>query len=257
MGAIKNNNAMQRRDFLTNGVLTAGGALALAGGLSSLATGCSSRKGGGNAFGDDSIGWQQAPLPYAYNALEPHIDAATMEIHYSRHAAAYTKNMTDALAEENVKAKNLPELLAGISKYSAKLRNNAGGHYNHESFWRWLHPGGKPMSSTLQAAIEKQFGSVSDCKTQFATAASSRFGSGWAWLVVDKNKQLVIGSTPNQDNPLMDVSPLKGIPILGLDVWEHAYYLKYQNKRGDYIGAFWTLINWEEVEKRYRAAMGL
>jgi Fe-Mn family superoxide dismutase len=154
-------------------------------------------------------------------------------------------------------AKNLEELLSGIGKLSAKMRNNAGGHYNHESYWKWMAPGGKNMPTSLQAAIEKDLGSVGDLRNKFIAAATSQFGSGWAWLVLNKNKQLQTGSTPNQDNPLMDVSSLKGYPLLGVDVWEHAYYLKYQNRRADYLNAWWQIINWEEVNARYTFALSL
>jgi superoxide dismutase, Fe-Mn family len=163
--------------------------------------------------------------------------------------------MNDAIAAEAVSPGSLDALLANISRYSPKLRNNAGGHYNHESFWSWMTPNGKAMSSALTKAIEAAFGSVSDMKNKFADSGVKRFGSGWAWLVLDANKKLVIGSTANQDNPLMDVSEFKGFPILGLDVWEHAYYLKYQNKRADYINAWWNIVNWQEVENRYNFAI--
>jgi superoxide dismutase, Fe-Mn family len=202
-----------------------------------------------------NIGFIQKPLPYAFNALEPVIDAMTMEIHYTKHAAGYTKNLSDAAAAEGVDTKKikLEDLLKNISKYSTKMRNNAGGHYNHELFWETMSP--KPEKSPdqkLGRAIEKDFGSFDAFKTQFADAAKNRFGSGWAWLVLSTDNKLVISSTPNQDNPLMDVTDVKGQPLLGLDVWEHAYYLKYQNRRPDYINNWWNVINWDFVEKRYR-----
>ncbi len=195
----------------------------------------------------------QQPLPYAYNALEPHIDAKTMELHYSKHAASYATNLQEAAKAENVATnKPLEEVLKNISKYSAKMRNNGGGHFNHEFFWKSMKPAGegKP-SGKLFTDIEKTFKSFEDFKTQFGEAAKTRFGSGWAWLYLDGSKNLKIGSTPNQDNPLMDVSDIKGTPLLGLDVWEHAYYLKYQNKRPDYITAWWNTVNWGAVQKRY------
>lgn len=204
-------------------------------------------------------GFKQTPLPYAYDALEPVIDAQTMELHYSKHAAAYSKNLIEAADAEKIDmTKPLDLVIKNISKYSAKVRNNGGGHYNHELFWRLMKPGGtgKP-SGQLLAAIEKEFGSFDTFKTKFADAGKSRFGSGWAWLVLDKNKKLVIGSTPNQDNPIMDVSELKGFPIIGLDVWEHAYYLKYQNKRPDYIEAWWKVVNWEYAQEGYEKMMAL
>lgn len=205
-----------------------------------------------------AFGYTQAPLPYAYNALEPVIDAMTMEIHYTKHAAAYTKNLADACVAEkvNTNAVSLEQLLGTISKYSAKMRNNGGGHYNHELFWQCMQTGanGKP-SGKLAAAIDASFGSFDTFKTQFSDAAKNRFGSGWAWLVLNNDKKLIIGSTPNQDNPLMDVSELKGLPLLGLDVWEHAYYLKYQNKRADYVTNWWNVVNWNFVQQRFEAAI--
>lgn len=199
----------------------------------------------------------QKPLPYGYKDLEPAIDAATMELHYTKHAAAYTRNMTEAIAAEKLEGLSLETLLQQISKHSVKLRNNAGGHYNHESFWQWMKPGGQAMSAAMTQLLESQFGSVSEMKNRFTDSASKRFGSGWAWLVLTADKKLAIGSTPNQDNPLMDVSELKGYPLLGLDVWEHAYYLKYQNKRADYIANWWSLVNWADVEARYHFAMSV
>jgi len=204
--------------------------------------------------------YEQQPLPYAYNALEPAIDATTMEIHYSKHAATYAKNLADAVTAEKVdkNATSLETLLSGISKYSAKMRNNAGGHYNHELFWQTLKApvdGARPTGKVL-AAIEKDFNSFDAFKTQFTDAAKNRFGSGWAWLIVGNDKKLSIVSSPNQDNPLMDVAEVKGFPLLGLDVWEHAYYLKYQNRRPDYITAWWNAINWDFVQKRATGIIG-
>lgn len=200
-----------------------------------------------------NIGFTQQPIPYSYNALEPYIDAQTMEIHYSKHAATYTKNLNDAcVAEKFDSTKNsLESLLSSISKYSAKMRNNGGGHFNHEFFWETMKGGGpdSPKQKTL-AAITQDFGSLDAFKNQFADAAKNRFGSGWAWLIKNTNNKLVVISTPNQDNPLMDIAEVKGIPILALDVWEHAYYLKYQNKRADYITNWWNVVNWDIVEKR-------
>ena len=196
----------------------------------------------------------QQPLPYDYKALEPFIDAVTMEIHYSKHAAAYAKNLGEAVVAEKVDTNNTPleDLLRHVSKYSPKLRNNGGGHYNHELFWQCMKPGTatKPEGK-LAAAIDQSFGSLDAFKMQFTDAGKNRFGSGWAWLVLTADKKLMVGSTPNQDNPLMDLSDLKGIPLLGLDVWEHAYYLKYQNKRPDYIANWWNVVNWEFVQKKF------
>jgi Fe-Mn family superoxide dismutase len=203
-----------------------------------------------------STGYTQQPLPYAYDALAPHIDARTMEIHYSKHAAAYASNLRDAAKEESVDtAQPLENVLGSISKYSTKMRNNGGGHYNHELFWSILTPAtqGTPEGSLLKA-IKTSFGSYEAFVSQFETAAKTRFGSGWAWLLVDASGKLVVSSTPNQDNPLMDIAEVKGTPILGLDVWEHAYYLHYQNRRPDYITAFWKVVNWKAVADRFEAA---
>jgi Fe-Mn family superoxide dismutase len=202
--------------------------------------------------------FQQQPLPYTYNALEPYIDALTMEIHYSKHAATYAKNLADACVAEKVdiSSHSLLEVLSTISNYSPKMRNNAGGHYNHELFWQIMKPSPSiAPTGNLGASINKYFGSFAGFQTQFSEAAKTRFGSGWAWLLVKKDGGLAISSTPNQDNPLMDIAEVKGTPLLGLDVWEHAYYLKYQNKRPDYINAWWNLVNWEYVEKRYAASL--
>lgn len=204
-------------------------------------------------FSPDHTGFDQEPLPYAYNALEPVVDAQTMELHYSKHAAAYAKNLKEAAQAEKIDtAKPVEDVLKSVSKYSAKVRNNGGGHYNHELFWKSMKANGegKPSGSLL-SAIEKNFESFDSFKTKFSDAAKNRFGSGWAWLIAGTDKKLTIGSTPNQDNPLMDVSDVKGYPLLGLDVWEHAYYLKYQNRRPEYIEAWWKVVNWDFVQKRF------
>ena len=193
----------------------------------------------------------QIKLPYAFNALEPYIDAQTMEIHYTKHHAAYVKNVNEALAAENV-AVSEGDLFKNISKSSAKIRNNAGGVWNHNFFWSVMKGGGNAQSvptGKVADALAGAFGSFDKFKEQFTQAAMTRFGSGWAWLIKDQNS-LKIGSTPNQDNPLMDVSDLKGEPLLAIDVWEHAYYLKYQNKRNEYVANWWSVVNWEEVGKR-------
>jgi Fe-Mn family superoxide dismutase len=187
--------------------------------------------------------------------LEPHIDKTTMEIHHGKHHAGYVSKLNDALAGSDNASKTLEELCAHAGKHGAAVRNNAGGHYNHSLFWAILSPngGGQPKGE-LMAAIENAFTSFDNFKKTFDAAAATRFGSGWAWLQVAADGSLQISSTPNQDNPLMDVAESKGQPILGLDVWEHAYYLKYQNRRPDYIASFWNLVNWDEVAKRYAAA---
>ena len=222
-----------------------------AGALPSLAHSLSGAK---QRVSGEKIGYKQAPLPYAYTMLEPAIDALTMEIHYSKHAAGYAKNLDEAVKAEGVNpaTTSLEEILANISRYSIKMRNNAGGHYNHELFWKSMgKPGATQPGGSLLQAIVKDFNSLDAFKIQFADAGKSRFGSGWAWLVLTPEKKLVIGSSPNQDNPLMGVSELKGIPLLGLDVWEHAYYLKYQNRRPDYINAWWTVVDWGVIQKRF------
>ncbi|RYY99778.1 MAG: superoxide dismutase [Chitinophagaceae bacterium] len=204
------------------------------------------------ARGPLRTGFTQAPLPYSYGALETAIDARTMEIHYSKHAAGYATNLNDAAKAEGADTtKPVEELLARISKYSAKMRNNAGGHFNHELFWKLMSPNGGQPSGALATAINSSFGSMEAFKKQFGDAGTGRFGSGWAWLYMDGDKKLRIGSTPNQDNPLMDVSEIKGYPLLALDVWEHAYYLRYQNKRADYIANWWKVVNWDYVQTLY------
>ena len=193
-------------------------------------------------------------LPYAFNALEPHIDARTMEIHHGKHHNAYVTNLNNAVAGKPEENLSIEEICKNVSKYPAAVRNNGGGHYNHTFFWTILGPnaGGKP-SGALAEAIDSAFGNFDEFKTKFAAAGVGRFGSGWAWLIVDDGGKLQITSTPNQDNPLMDVAEVKGKPVLGLDVWEHAYYLNYQNRRPDYIAAFWNVVNWNEVAKRFGA----
>jgi Fe-Mn family superoxide dismutase len=191
-------------------------------------------------------------LPYSFNALEPHIDARTMEIHHGKHHNAYVTNLNNAVAGTDAEKLSIEEICKGISKYPAAVRNNGGGHYNHSLFWQIMGPGGagKP-SGAVADAINSSFGTFDEFKAKFAAAGVGRFGSGWAWLVKDAGGKLQIGSTPNQDNPLMDVAEIKGTPILGCDVWEHAYYLNYQNRRPDYISAWWNVVNWEEVNRRF------
>jgi Fe-Mn family superoxide dismutase len=193
-------------------------------------------------------------LPYAFAALEPHFDAKTMEIHHGKHHAAYVNNLNAAIAGTDLESKSLEDLQANMSKHSAAVRNNGGGHYNHSLFWTVLSPsGGGQPTGDLAAAINAAFGSFDAFKESFNKAAATRFGSGWAWLCVKSDGKLEVCSTPNQDNPLMDVDTngCAGTPILGLDVWEHAYYLNYQNRRPDYIAAFWNIVNWDEVARRF------
>jgi len=250
---MKNPN-YDRRKFLLDGTKAT---LAVGVGLSATSSFLASCGGSQKTVAGASTlwtpGYDQTPLPYEWGALEPVIDKETMNIHYTKHAATYAKTVKEAMAAEGVDpAKTgIVELLSKISSYTPKMRNNAGGHYNHELFWQLMKPGGsKAPEGKLAEAIVKDFGSVDAFKKQFEDAAKTRFGSGWAWLVWSDGK-LKVTSSPNQDNPLMNISDVKGAPLLGLDVWEHAYYLKYQNRRPDYITNWWNVVNWSEVQKRY------
>ena len=196
-------------------------------------------------------------LPYAFDALEPHIDARTMEIHHDKHHAGYTNKLNNAIEGTDLEGKKIEAILAAVSKYPAAVRNNGGGFYNHSLFWETMSPngGGEPSSQmNIAKAIERDFGSFGKFKEKFSNAAGSLFGSGWTWLCVDEKDKLFICQTPNQDNPLMDAVKEEGTPILGIDVWEHAYYLNYQNRRPEYINAWWNVINWKEVTERYNDA---
>ena len=201
------------------------------------------------------MSFELAPLPYANNALEPNFDALTMEIHHDRHHNAYVTNLNAAVTGTPLEGKTLLELFSTISTLAPAVRNNGGGHYNHDLFWNILSPtgGGAPVG-TLGKAIDAKFGSFDAFKEEFKKASITRFGSGWAWLVAQKDGSVAVSSTPNQDNPLMDVADLKGFPVIGLDVWEHAYYLKFQNKRPDYVDAFWNVVDWNKAEARYLSA---
>jgi Fe-Mn family superoxide dismutase len=191
-------------------------------------------------------------LPYAFDALEPYIDAKTMEIHHDKHHGAYTTNLNAAVQGTALEGKSIEEILKNISAHPVAVRNNGGGFYNHNFFWEIMTPGGaRQPEGDLQKAMDAAFGSYQNFKEAFTKAALTRFGSGWAWLV-KQGESLVISSTPNQDNPLMDLADVKGTPVLGVDVWEHAYYLKYQNRRPDYLEAFFNVINWDEVTKRFK-----
>ena len=190
-------------------------------------------------------------LPYKHDALEPHIDKMTMEIHHGKHHAAYVTNLNKAVEGTPNASTSLEDLLSGISKLPPAVRNNGGGHWNHSAFWTWMKPnGGGAPAGDLAAAIARDFASFDKFKEAFANAGMTRFGSGWAWLVKSGDK-LVVSSTPNQDNPLMDIADVKGTPVLGVDVWEHAYYLKYQNRRADYLAAFWNVVNGDEPARRF------
>ena len=193
------------------------------------------------------------PLPYAYDALEPHIDEQTMKIHHDKHHQAYVDNLNKAIAGSENENKSLEELIANAGKISPAVRNNGGGHWNHTFFWDVLSKDGGSPSGSLAEAINSAFGSFDEFKTKFNAAGVGRFGSGWVWLI-SRDGKLEITSTPNQDNPLMDVAEVKGTPVLGVDVWEHAYYLKYQNKRPDYLGAIWIVINWQKVQENFDKA---
>ncbi|WP_275978145.1 superoxide dismutase [Dyadobacter chenhuakuii] len=236
---------MNRTDFLKT---LAGSSLA----MSALSSQAFAKSGEG--LPAEMAPFKQAPLPYDFGALEPSIDKQTMEIHYGKHHAAYVKNLNDAVKGTEYEKKSLDDIIKSIGKAPAAIRNNGGGHWNHTFFWEVMGPKkAAAPAGPVADAINGQFGSMDKFKEEFAKAATTRFGSGWAWLVV-KDGKLAIGSTPNQDNPLMDVSDFKGTPILGLDVWEHAYYLHYQNKRPDYIKAFWDVVNWDKVAEKMKKA---
>ena len=250
------DNTNSRRKFLKT---TVKGTAALSigfGGMSELLSSCNTTK---NIAVSSSMAtpFVQQPLPYKFDSLENVIDKLTMEIHYSRHAATYTKNLIEAAAAEGVDTnKPVEDVLKKVSKYSIKMRNNSGGHYNHEMFWKSMRPKtneNKPSGKLIEN-IDKTFSSFGEFKNKFGDIAKNRFGSGWAWLYMEAGS-LKLGSTPNQDNPLMDVSEIKGFPILGLDVWEHAYYLKYQNKRADYIENWWNVVNWPYIQQRYESVI--
>ncbi len=201
------------------------------------------------------MSFQLPTLKYDYKALEPYIDALTMEIHHTKHHGAYTNNLNAAIDSTSISNVPIEEILKDISKHSPAVRNNGGGYYNHNLFWELMSPnGGGEPSGELLKQIQKTFGSFGEFKEKFSATAATRFGSGWAWLVID-NGELKVFSTPNQDNPLMDVSEVKGFPLLGLDVWEHAYYLKYQNRRPEYIQNFWNVIDWKTVENRFESKL--
>jgi Fe-Mn family superoxide dismutase len=200
---------------------------------------------------------KQLPLDYSYDALNPVIDSKTMEIHYSKHHAAYTKNLNDATTSAELNSKPLFQLFSEMAKYPVAVRNNGGGFYNHLLYWKIMAPkskAGQP-GEKLQQAINQSFGSMDQFKSNFSDAAKKQFGSGWAWLSIDGDGKLFVSSTPNQDNPLMSITEKRGIPILLIDVWEHAYYLQYQNRRPEYVDAFWNIINWNEVSRRYEEAL--
>jgi Fe-Mn family superoxide dismutase len=238
---------MNRKDFLKfSAVLTAG--LGISNTLSAESSIASNYEG--DLF-------KQQPLPYSYDALAPSVDAKTMELHYSKHAAAYCKNLNSAALESGMpKGTTLPDLMKQISKYPAVIRNNGGGHFNHEFFWNCMQPGGSVLNDEqLLSFIQRDFGTVPTLKEKFSEAALKVFGSGWAWLILNPQQKIQIITTPNQDNPLMDVVPTKGTPLLALDVWEHAYYLHYQNRRAEYISNWWNIVNWKGVATSLQQAL--
>lgn len=240
---------MERRDFIKNAAL-------LSTGLSLLSPNnfySENRLNKKNRSNTKMAKFELPALPYAFDALEPHIDARTMEIHHDKHHAGYVNNLNKAVEGTDLEGKSLEELFANISNLPVAVRNNGGGHFNHSLFWKVMSPnGGGEPTGALADAMNSAFGSYEEFKIKFSAAAATRFGSGWAWLV-KTDSGLVITSTPNQDNPLMDLAKVKGNPILGLDVWEHAYYLAYQNRRPDYIGAWFNVINWEEVSRNFNS----
>jgi superoxide dismutase, Fe-Mn family len=247
---MKTNNN-NRREFIRKGILLSAAAVAMPSLLKSQASNQQPLHRASDLVLLAGGRFEVPVLPYAYEALEPHIDKLTMQIHHDKHHRTYVDNLNKACAENKIEAE-LDDIIKNISKHPMAVRNNGGGHWNHSFFWKMMKPASSltnEPAGKVAAALKASFGSIEEMKTKFADAAKARFGSGWAWIVKGKDGKLSIGSTPNQDNPLMDISELKGTPILGLDVWEHAYYLKYQNKRPDYISAWWNVVNWDEVAK--------
>jgi Fe-Mn family superoxide dismutase len=240
---------MERRNFIKNLGLGVTAAFVTGRSIASKATNLK------NLVMENLVAIEFPALPFAYDTLEPYIDARTMEIHYDRHHRAYFTNFVNAIKGTPLENFSIEKIFAGVSTAGDAVRNNSGGFYNHVFFWNNLSAKSAGPSAELLTAITKIFGSFDKFKEAFSNAAKTRFGSGWAWLYLNADKNLAIGSTPNQDNPLMDLSPVKGTPILTLDVWEHAYYLKYQNKRADYIDAFWNVVKWEEVGRRFQQAL--
>lgn len=237
---------MERRHFLS--------LMGLAALSACFPSGSKSNNGSSSAVAESFSGHVFPQLGYGYDALQPYIDAQTMELHYDKHHRGYYKKFMAAIDGSELEKTPMHQIFANVSRHSESVRNNGGGYYNHMLFWENMSPDGGDPSARLLNAIVKNFGSYDEFKAEFNSAAKSHFGSGWAWLYMDSDKNLKVTSTPNQDNPLMDVNPDKGIPLLALDVWEHAYYLKYQNMRGDYVDNFWNVINWKTVSKRWEKA---
>jgi Fe-Mn family superoxide dismutase len=243
----KTGMKMDKRTFLKNSAI-----LGLGGMVASTLQGAGTASGMMTGKNKDEEPFKLPQLKYSYDALEPYIDAMTMEIHYSKHHAGYTRKFNAAVKELGLEETNIKKILSNVSQYPSGIRNNGGGFYNHRLFWNSMSPdgGGQPGGDLLKA-LEKNFGSFDQFRKQFSGAAATRFGSGWAWLIRTRDGSLKVTSTPNQDNPLMDIAGDRGVPLLAIDVWEHAYYLKYQNRRTDYISAFWNVVNWENVTARY------
>jgi len=247
---------MNKRDFLKNSLAFGAGTIIATPLLSAFTSADQAKKLSGSALigsGKTAASeFTQPKLDYAFDALEPYVDAQTMELHYGKHHAGYTKKFNAALQAEGISANNIEEIFAKVSSYGSGVRNNGGGYYNHNLYWQFMSPdGGGEPTGKLAKAIKKSFGSFSAFKELFSATAGSHFGSGWGWLILNQDGKLEVISTPNQDNPLMDIAPVKGIPLLNIDVWEHAYYLNYQNQRTKYIAAYWNLINWDLVEELY------
>jgi Fe-Mn family superoxide dismutase len=248
---------MNKREFLKKSAILSAGTLI----LPSLSTSCSNSAAQAGATAslvaqsDDGV-FLQPELGYAFDALEPHVDAMTMEVHYGKHHAGYTKKFNAALEHADFHSTDIYSIFASVSNYGNAVRNNGGGYFNHNLFWKFMSPegGGEPQS-ILAAAIAEEFGSFEQFKELFTATAASHFGSGWAWLVLDEEGRLQVTSLPNQDNPLMDIAPVRGVPLLNIDVWEHAYYLKYQNMRKSYVEAYWNIIDWRFVEALYDEAL--
>ena len=241
----KNKHSMERRKFIT-----IAGASMISAFITPSFTSCSTKNTtkpfGGHLFDE---------LPYSFSALEPSIDAETMELHYSKHHKGYFNKFMTAIKDTPLEKTPMTTIFKNIQKYDDGVKNNGGGYYNHSLFWKNLSPDGGEPSEKLLQALEETFGSLNDFKSAFNHEAKTQFGSGWAWLVLAPNGSLMVGNTANQDNPLMSGEDLQGVPLIAFDVWEHAYYLKYQNKRTDYINSFWNVINWKEVNKRYEQAL--
>ena len=252
---------MNKREFLKKSALLGAGALVAPTLLESRSTATATAKAKESLLASltplNEGTFLQAELGYAYDALEPHIDARTMELHYSKHHAGYTRKFNAALEQEYVQTEDIKEIFASVSKYGAGVRNNGGGYFNHALYWRFMSPdGGESPTGKLAEALTDAFGSVEEFKKLFAATAASQFGSGWGWLLLDKEGKLQVTSTPNQDNPLMDVAEVQGTPLLNVDVWEHAYYLNYQNQRKSYLEAYWNVVDWDFVASLYEEALG-